>query len=523
MYTTHFGFSEKPFALTPNPRFMYLSHNHKEAFAHLLYGINNRHGFMCLVGEVGTGKTTLLRSLLGRLQDEIYRTALIFNPCLTNVELLRSINQEFGIHSGSNHANELLSMLNHYLLSENSQGHTVVLVIDEAQNLKPDVLEQIRLISNLETENDKLIQIILAGQPELGKLLKKTELRQLNQRIAVRYTLKPMNRDETGSYIRHRIEMAGDDREVSFSDRAIALIHLYSRGTPRMINILCDRALLNAYSHEQHHVAAWTVFKSICELRELPMPLESKEYRPSATVRRRKKVFFSGRKSPPAVSNVAPSLQSGTRRVEPPVRETGSHGHFDLGEELRLELDDDDRISGTGSDSGRGLSLLRGMMEEMNHPDQQSGIVLLVLRFAAEYFNRAVVFMVQGFIVSGVGQFGFGDETTNGDERVRGINFLLESGSMFNIPYLSARATTFKPERIEANRLFFDKLGGGIPSEAFIGPIVSKSRVICFLYGDNFPDEKKIGGTEFLEIFLSRTGAAMEKKLLEQRFNERGR
>jgi type II secretory pathway predicted ATPase ExeA len=523
MYTTHFGFNEKPFTLTPNPRFMYLSHNHKEAFAHLLYGINNRHGFMCLIGEVGTGKTTLLRSLLGRLQDELYRTALIFNPCMTGVELLQSINQEFGIRSGSDQASELLNMLNHYLLSENSQGHTVVLVIDEAQNLKPEVLEQIRLISNLETENDKLIQIILAGQPELKKLLKKPELRQLNQRIAVRYTLKPMNRDETGAYIRHRIEMAGDDCEVSFSDRAVALIHLYSRGTPRMINILCDRALLNAYSHEQHHVAAWTVFKAICELRELPTPGQAKEYRPSAAHRRRKQGFFSSRKPAPTVSNAAPAPQPDTYQVDPPACEAGSPEHFDLGEELRLELDDDDRISDMESDSGKGLSLLHSMMEELNDPDQHSGIVLLMLRFAAEYLNRAVVFMVQDSIVSGVGQFGFGDETISGDERVRAINFSLESGSMFHSPYRSARATVFKPELTTANRLFFDQLGGGIPNEAFIGPIVSRSRVIGFLYGDNLPDKNKIGRTESLEIFLSQTGAAMEKILLERQLQERGR
>ena len=165
MYTKYFGFNEKPFTLTPNPRFIYLSKHHKDAFAHLLYGINSHYGFIELIGEVGTGKTTVIRTLFNQLQDESYRTALIFNPCLTGVELLRSICHEFGIISKSEYANELVAELNDFLLSETSKGRTVVLVIDEAQNLKPEVLEQIRLISNLETENDKLIQIILVGQP----------------------------------------------------------------------------------------------------------------------------------------------------------------------------------------------------------------------------------------------------------------------------------------------------------------------------------------------------------------------
>src|SRR6185369_10184756 len=153
MYTKYFGFNEKPFTLTPNPRFIFLSKNHKEAFAHLLYGINNHYGFIELIGEVGTGKTTVLRTLLGQLKDENYRTGLIFNPCLTGVELLRSINHEFGLKAESEYANELLVELNRFLLAENAEGRTVVLVIDEAQNLQPEVLEQIRLISNLETED----------------------------------------------------------------------------------------------------------------------------------------------------------------------------------------------------------------------------------------------------------------------------------------------------------------------------------------------------------------------------------
>jgi len=266
MYTKYFGFNEKPFTLTPNPRFIFLSKNHKEAFAHLLYGINNHYGFIALTGEVGTGKTTVLRTLLGQLQDESYRTALIFSPCLTGIELLRSINTEFGLDAKSGYANELLAELNRFLLAETAAGRTVVLVIDEAQNLEPDVLEQVRLISNLETENDKLIQIILAGQPELETLLGRPDLRQLNQRIAVRYKLCSLGMNETSSYLRQRMEVAGDTGGVAFSSSAITWIYLCTRGVPRMINILCDRALLIAYGDERRRITSGIIIRAMWEL-----------------------------------------------------------------------------------------------------------------------------------------------------------------------------------------------------------------------------------------------------------------
>lgn len=266
MYTKYYGFNEKPFTLTPNPRFIYLSKHHKEAFAHLLYGINNHYGFIELIGEVGTGKTTVLRTLLSQLNDDNYRSALIFNPCLTGVELLRSINHEFGLNSGSEYANELLEELNRFLLRENARGITVVLVIDEAQNLSPAILEQLRLISNLETEDDKLIQIVLAGQPELSKILDLPELRQLNQRIAVRYRLRSMSMDESRTYIRHRMVVAGETGGVYFSRTALTLIHLYTRGLPRLINNLCDRALLIGYGDEQRRISAGIITRGIKEI-----------------------------------------------------------------------------------------------------------------------------------------------------------------------------------------------------------------------------------------------------------------
>jgi len=266
MYTKYFGFNEKPFTLTPNPRYIFLSKNHKEAFAHLLYGINNHYGFIELTGEVGTGKTTVLRTLLEQLQEENYRTALIFSPCLTGVELLQSINTEFGIASSSPFSNVLLADLNRFLLSETTEGKTVVLVIDEAQNLQPEVLEQIRLISNLETENDKLIQIILSGQPELEILLGRSDLRQLNQRIAVRYKLRSMSLPETSAYIRQRMEVAGESGGVSFSSFAIKWIYFATRGVPRLINILCDRALLIAYGNERRNVTSAIVIRGMSEV-----------------------------------------------------------------------------------------------------------------------------------------------------------------------------------------------------------------------------------------------------------------
>ncbi|HEY6874640.1 MAG TPA: AAA family ATPase [Geobacteraceae bacterium] len=255
MYLDFYGFTEKPFAITPNPRFIFFSTIHREAFALLLYGINHRFGFMELVGEVGTGKTTVLRTLLGRLDEENYRTALIFNPSLSPVELMRAVNREYGIPAASDNPAELTGELNRFLLEENAAGRTVVLVIDEAQNLAPAVLEQVRLISNLETDTDKLIQIVLAGQPELARLLERPDLRQLNQRIALRYQLRPLDRHDAGAYLEHRLTVAGGRDRVSFTAAARWWLYRCSRGTPRIINMLCDRALLIGYTGEKRKIS----------------------------------------------------------------------------------------------------------------------------------------------------------------------------------------------------------------------------------------------------------------------------
>ena len=271
MYLDFFSFREKPFNLTPDPRFIFLSKNHKETFAHLLYGINNRVGFIALTGEVGSGKTTVLRALLSQLNTDHHRTALIFNPRLSPNELLQNINREFGILVEPSHTSSLLEVLNQYLLQQNAADRTVVLVIDEAQDLEATVLEQIRLISNLETDREKLIQIVLSGQPELGEILAREDMRQLSQRITVRYHLWPMDFQDTVGYIRHRLEVAGGRDQIIFSRGALKQIYRYSRGLPRLINVATDRALLAGYTRDTRKITARITAAGIKDMRKSAM------------------------------------------------------------------------------------------------------------------------------------------------------------------------------------------------------------------------------------------------------------
>jgi len=267
MYLNFYGFREKPFNLTPDPRFVFLSKTHKEAFAHLLYGVNHRVGFIALTGEVGSGKTTVLRSLLSQLDADHHRTALIFNPCVSPDVLLQSINREFGIPTNTSNHTSFLDSLNVFLLQQNAEGRTVVLVIDEAQNLEAPVLEQIRLISNLETDREKLIQIILSGQPELVQFLKKNEMRQLSQRINVRYHLQAMDFQDTVHYINHRLEVAGGRGGALFSGKALRRIYRYSGGLPRLVNAACDRALLAGYARETARIDSRIASTGIRDMR----------------------------------------------------------------------------------------------------------------------------------------------------------------------------------------------------------------------------------------------------------------
>jgi general secretion pathway protein A len=255
MYLTFFGLNEKPFAITPDPRYLFLSERHAEALAHLLYGINEAGGFVQLTGEVGTGKTTIVRSLLAQTPKNA-EIALILNPKMTAPEFLLTICEELGIgvpDSALGSLKDLVDILSQYLLRAHAAGHRVVLVVDEAQNLSPAVLEQVRLLTNLETNTQKLLQIILIGQPELRELLGRNELRQLAQRITGRYHLNPLSHDETIAYVRHRLRVAGATTDI-FGPAALTAVYRLSAGVPRVINVICDRALLGAYSLDRHRV-----------------------------------------------------------------------------------------------------------------------------------------------------------------------------------------------------------------------------------------------------------------------------
>jgi len=257
MYHSHFGLSESPFSIAVNPRYLFMSARHRDALAHLLYGVGSGGGFILLTGEVGTGKTTINRALLAQLPDNV-DLAIILNPALSAIELLAAVCDEFAIEypaeGGSLKA--LTDALHRFLLSNFQHGRKTVLMIDEAQHLDFEVLEQIRLLTNLETDEEKLLQIILIGQPELAAKLARPELRQLNQRITARYNLEPLNENETGAYIRHRLSVAGlpPGHDV-FSSAAIHEVHKQSGGVPRLINLVCERVLLGAYGKDQNRVS----------------------------------------------------------------------------------------------------------------------------------------------------------------------------------------------------------------------------------------------------------------------------
>ncbi|MGA9026028.1 MAG: AAA family ATPase, partial [Steroidobacteraceae bacterium] len=267
MYTSFFGLSEKPFAITPDPRYLYLSERHAEALAHLLYGINESGGFIQLTGEVGTGKTTVVRTLLSRIPHHA-DVAVIMNPRITPVEFLLTICEELGIaveDADRGSVKQMVDALNRRLLTAHAEGRRVIVIVDEAQNLSADVLEQVRLLTNLETPTQKLLQIILIGQPELRDLLDRTELRQLAQRITGRYHLNPLSREETKGYVRHRLRVAGASSEI-FGASAVNEVHRLSSGIPRVINVTCDRALLGAYTREVRKVTAALVRRAAGEV-----------------------------------------------------------------------------------------------------------------------------------------------------------------------------------------------------------------------------------------------------------------
>ena len=265
MYREFFGLKEKPFNVTSDPNFLFLSRVHKEAFSHLLYGIKERKGFLEITGEVGAGKTTICRALLNQL-DRNTKTAFIFNSTLPEIQLLQAILEDLGVPTEKKTKGALIRQLNNFLIEELSHGNNVVLILDEAQNIKTSMLEEIRMLSNLETEKDKLFQIILVGQPELKNKLNSPELKQLKQRIGVRFHITPLEMDEVEKYIYHRLTVAGSDGQIQFPSDAIEAIFRFSGGIPRLINMVCDKSLLAAYVIETKDITLPIVERSIQEI-----------------------------------------------------------------------------------------------------------------------------------------------------------------------------------------------------------------------------------------------------------------
>ncbi len=266
MYLEYYGFKEPPFDITPNPRFLFFSEKHREALNHLLYGIQQRKGFVELTGEVGAGKTTLCRALLEQLGPK-FKTALILNPVLTPKQLLKAILIEFGLEPKGRDRFDFITQLNKFLLAEIMAGNEAVLLIDDAQAMTDELLEQVRLLSNLETTDRKLLQIVLLGQPELRDKLNQTSLRQLRQRITVRYHLHPLREEEVDEYIHHRLATAGaNGNGPQFERDASRAVFKYSCGVPRLVNAVCDKTLLAGYVFQTNILTKAMVKRAVAEL-----------------------------------------------------------------------------------------------------------------------------------------------------------------------------------------------------------------------------------------------------------------
>ena len=269
MYQSFYGFTEMPFHITPDPKFLYLSPTHQEALLHLKYGVTEKKGFIVLIGEVGCGKTTLCRKFMSELDPAHYDSALILNPRLNETQMLRAILTELGEPAMAKGKNDLVAQMNQLLLERIAKGREIVLIIDEAQNLSFQVFEQVRLLSNLETDKQKLLQIVLMGQTELKERLAAEELRQLRQRILVHYELRPFTREEMDRYIQHRLTVSGSAGRPYFTSWAIRHIHRASRGIPRVINNLCDKALLSSFIRESDEVNYWDARRAVRDMERL--------------------------------------------------------------------------------------------------------------------------------------------------------------------------------------------------------------------------------------------------------------
>ena len=282
MYEDYYGFTEKPFSLTPDPKYLFKSESHVNAFELMQYAIRRREGFVVVTGDIGTGKTTLCRAILEQTDRKTF-TALLLNPFLSEEDLLRFILQDFGVVSREEikrgrlagvSKQDLIDTLNEFLLSLLPLRARALLIIDEAQNLPKPVLEQIRILSNLETDKEKLLQIILVGQLNLKDVLRSADLRQLDQRVSIRYELNPLNCEETCAYVAHRLAIAGGGAAVTFTPRSLEMIHRATGGIPRLINLVCDRALLGGYSERANRIIPEMVRKAVASL-DLAIPRRS--------------------------------------------------------------------------------------------------------------------------------------------------------------------------------------------------------------------------------------------------------
>jgi putative secretion ATPase (PEP-CTERM system associated) len=296
MYTEFFGLSAKPFDLLPNPRFLYLSKGHRKALSYLQYGVQEHAGFTLLTGEVGSGKTTLVRDIINRISSDT-TLAMIFNTRVDAQQLISMINEDFGLASAGKDKVQLLRELNDFLLNECSAGRQPIIIIDEAQNLSADALEEIRLLSNLEADNFKLMQIILVGQPELKQIIAKPSLRQLRQRISISCHLNPLNREETEEYIFHRLATVGNRDCVTFLDGVFDTIFRFSGGIPRLINLICDFLLLSAFVEETRQIDVELVKDAVNELsfEEMQLPASSSGVERSGSQRNQMPVSLDDR------------------------------------------------------------------------------------------------------------------------------------------------------------------------------------------------------------------------------------
>ena len=326
MYERHFGLRENPFRIQANPDYLYLSPKHDRALATLEYGLLERKGFVVLVGEVGAGKTTLLNYVLGRLPEDV-NVAFVFHTNLTKSEFLALILTEFEVEAGSDSDADRLNALYDFLLAEYQVGRRVVLMVDEAQNLAPEVLEQVRLLANLETGSQPLLQIILAGQPGLGKTLARPDLEQLRQRVAVTYHLAPLDEEEVAPYIHHRLECAGGTRFDLFADTAIPLIYRHTHGVPRLINQLCDTALVAAFADEREQVDTALLEEVVAE---------QATFAPQEPVAEAKGEGVVPSVAGPDLAPLLARLVAAVEGVERGVRETATRSRGEAGPSLDL-------------------------------------------------------------------------------------------------------------------------------------------------------------------------------------------